>query len=124
MIRVGGTTKRLTVFRFLHAQVHLWNRSETVRVSFPVRGHSYMECDRDFAFVNKKIPAELPSKWYAEFRSARAKPTPYTVNEVTQQDFLNFSDLLKPRFKTKSSVPLRSIHELLFKKSDPLLMFF
>ena len=41
----GGKTKSLdlTVFRFLYAQVHLWNRSETVRLSFPVRGHSYME---------------------------------------------------------------------------------
>ena len=66
-----GQNKNFTFFRFLYGQVYLWNRFDSVRVSFPVRGHSYMECDRDFAFINKKVPAELPSEWYAEFRSAR-----------------------------------------------------
>ena len=116
----GGQNRNFTVFRFLYAHVHLWNRFEIVRVSFSVRGHSYMECDRDFASFNNN----KKKTWYAEFRSARAKPTPYTVVEMSQKDFLNFSDLLKPRFKTMCPVASRPIRDLLFKKSDPLLMFF
>ena len=41
----GGQSKNYTVFRFLYAVVHFWKMVESVKLTFPVHGHSYMGCD-------------------------------------------------------------------------------
>ena len=93
---------------------------QSIKLTFPVRGHSYMWCDRDFALIHKKATVELPSDWFACFRSARTRPTPYNGITMTQDDFINFSGLLKPLFKTVCPVPSRPIQELYFKRNAPL----
>ncbi|KAK3751490.1 hypothetical protein RRG08_062100, partial [Elysia crispata] len=93
---------------------------EFVKLTFPVHGHSYMGCDRDFSLIHKKAPAELPSDWFACFRSACTRPTPYNGITMTQDDFFNFSGLLKPHFKAVCPVPSRPIRELYFKRNAPL----
>ena len=53
----GGQNKNYTVFRYLHYLVHIAKRFKTTQVCYPIRGHSYMECDKNFAFINQKSPA-------------------------------------------------------------------
>lgn len=50
----AGQNKNWTVIRFLHYVIHAVKRLDTVKVSFPMRGHSYMECDRDMVQMNQK----------------------------------------------------------------------
>ena len=61
----GGQNKNVTVFRYLFRLVHTVKKFRRITLSFPVRGHSYMECDRDMANVNQK--------WLVKRRSSGRK---------------------------------------------------
>lgn len=50
----GGQNKNHCVIRMCRALVDL-GRFKTVNQYFPIRGHSFMPCDRNFAVVKKKI---------------------------------------------------------------------
>ncbi|GFN85748.1 hypothetical protein PoB_001225400 [Plakobranchus ocellatus] len=91
----AGQNKNWTIVRFLFAQVHFWKRFETIKWSFPVRGHSYMECDRDLSMVNKRRQAETQQHWVEEFQSARKRPSPFNTIEMGQGDFFSYTDEAK-----------------------------
>ena len=55
--------KNFSFVRMLHYLVHIAERFENTTESFPIRGHSFMECDKDMALVNQKPAAETPSDW-------------------------------------------------------------
>lgn len=63
-----------TVYRYLHHVFHITKILDSIEVTFPVRGYSYMECDRDMGLINQTIPAELSEDWFIEVRSCRVKP--------------------------------------------------
>lgn len=48
----AGQNKNFTVIRFLHYTVTKRKRFTTVKMIFPIRGHSYLECDRNMSLVN------------------------------------------------------------------------
>jgi hypothetical protein len=60
-----GTKGRVTVFKFIHYLVHHRKGFHSVKITFPIRGHSYMECDKNFGLVNLKTKMETPSEWYS-----------------------------------------------------------
>ncbi|GFO44538.1 protein dennd6a-like isoform x1 [Plakobranchus ocellatus] len=80
----------------LYYLVHLNKRFDTLKITFPERGHSYMECDRDLALFNKKVDAEVPSDWMEEFGKARTNPLPYNVICASLEDFFAMTNFLKP----------------------------
>lgn len=92
----AGQNKNYTVFRFLHKLVHVHGRFEKIKMTFPVRGHSYLECDKNMGLVNQKLPAETPNDWAQIFREARTRPCPFTVVEVHQNTFLQWTEFLDP----------------------------
>lgn len=51
----AGQNKNYTVFNK--------NRFDSVKVVFPIRGHSYMEGDKDMSLVNSKAYTETPEDW-------------------------------------------------------------
>lgn len=81
--------------RFLHNLIHQEKRLDSVKVTFPVRGHSYMECDKNMGLINTKSKAELPSDWIEVFKSARTKPIPFDVVEVGNQQFRKWTSFLE-----------------------------
>ena len=111
-----GQNKNFTIFRFMYFLVHGLNRFDNIRVTFPERGHSYMECDRDFAIVKTKSDVELPQRWYEILREARKFPSPYQVVEMGLRDFKDFTNFLKPLFKATCPFPTRPIREITFNK--------
>ena len=117
-----GQNKNFTIFRFMYFLVHGLNRFDTIRVTFPERGHSYMECDRDFAIVKTKSDVELPQRWYEILREARKFPSPYQVVEMGLGDFKDFTNFLKPLFKATCPFPTRPIREITFNKDAPGLV--
>ncbi|XP_072390766.1 uncharacterized protein [Diabrotica undecimpunctata] len=117
----GGQNKNFTVFRYLHYVVNTAKRLDSIKVTFPIRGHSYMECDRDMGVINQKIMAELPEDWYTEIRSCRVKPNPFDVVEVDQSLIRNWLLFLDKIYVTKPTYKSRPIRELEILKDHPRL---
>ncbi|KAJ8895853.1 hypothetical protein PR048_001192 [Dryococelus australis] len=76
--------KKFTVLRFLHYVVHAARKLDRIKLTFPVRGHSYLECDWNMVRTNQKYPAEIPEHRVEVFESAHTKPFPYYVVNVDQ----------------------------------------
>ena len=110
-----GQNKNWTLIRFLFGQVHFTKRCDSIKLFFPIWGHSHMECDRDLSMVNKRRGAELQEHWVEEFRSARKKPSPFNIIEPTQEVFLAISEHLKPVFKATCPISTRPVRELSFR---------
>ncbi|PSN42801.1 hypothetical protein C0J52_20545 [Blattella germanica] len=111
----GGQNKNYTVFRFLHYVVSVAKKLETIKVTFPIRGHSYLECDRNMSLINTKSQTELPEDWIHVFQSARVKPSPFQVIDVDQVLLRNWTRFLQPMFKKKCPFPSRPIRQILFE---------
>ena len=118
----AGQNKNYTIIRFMDYLVHYKKRFDSVTVTFPERGHSYMECDRDMGLINTKAPTSVPSDWMEEFRRARKNQSPFSVVEVTKEIILNFTDTLKPLYKKGCPVPTRPLREIRFNIQDPGVM--
>lgn len=120
----SGQNKNYTLIRFLHNLVTVERRFHTVKVTFPIRGHSYLECDKNMGLINKKAHAEVPKDWTEVFISARSKPSPFNVVEATSENFRQWTAFLKPFYKQKCPFPTRPVRELIIDKSHPRLVKF
>lgn len=120
----GGQNKNSTVFKLLYYMVHEQKRLESITVIFPIRGHSYMECDRNMALVNQRLVAEMPKDWTEHLRTVRQKPSPFVVEDCDQSKFRNWSEFFKRTFKQKCPFPTRPIREFQVNQNQPQLMFY
>ena len=64
-----GQNKNYYMFRYLHYVV-TETPFNTIKMPFPIRGHSYLECNRDIALLNQKWKAEVPEDWMEEIRNS------------------------------------------------------
>ena len=57
------------ILKFLFIVVHKVYLPDTVSMVFSIRGHSYLECDKNMALTNQKASCEceLPEDWTEEF---------------------------------------------------------
>lgn len=115
----GGQNKNYTVFRFLYSLVHAEKRFDKIHVIFPVRGHSYLECDKNMGIINQKSCCEVPADWRKEFGQARHKPSPFTVIACDQSVFYDHTRWLKPKFLAKCPFETRPIKELIIELDCP-----
>ncbi|XP_031330335.1 uncharacterized protein LOC116161205 [Photinus pyralis] len=120
----GGQNKNFTTFRYFHYLVHRSNRFESIRVTFPVRGHSYMECDKNMGLINTKTRVELPKDWVQVFKTARVKPSPFKIEEVENHDVRDWSAFLNPLYVKKCPFQSRPIKELEIRKEHPRMLFY
>lgn len=111
----SGQNKNYTLIRLMNYIVTDTQRLKSIKVTFPVRGHSYMECDRNMSLIKQKSPAELPKDWITVFETARIKPCPFTVVEVDQELIRNWEEYLKPMFHKICTFKTRPVRELLFE---------
>ncbi|XP_012561033.1 uncharacterized protein LOC105846628 [Hydra vulgaris] len=118
----AGQNKNWTVIRFLHFNVVNKKRFHEIKISFPIRGHSYMECDRDMVLVNQKVRAELPVYWMEEYHTCREKPSPFKIIKMELKMFFNFSDHMKQFYKVKCPIPTRPIREIIFSQDFPTVL--
>lgn len=119
----GGQNKNYTVIRYVHHLVHIQKRFDSVKMSFPVRGHSYLECDKNFGLINQKAHVELPNEWAEVFKSARHKPKPFEVIEVTQDLFREWSKFFHSMYRIQCPFPTRPIRELKVVKDHPRFVY-
>ena len=85
----GGQNKNYTFIRFMHWLVAKTKRFTKIIVRFPVRGHSYLECDRDMSLINQATLVDLPSEWL------EVKPSPYNVHACSRDLFFWFWGLFE-----------------------------
>ena len=97
----GGQNKNYTIIHFLHSLVKM-ERFELIMHVFPIRGHSFLPCDRDFGSIEmKKRKVEtlyIPDQWIAIIEGARVK-NKFDVVRVTQDMTFEFQKELAPFFK-------------------------
>lgn len=108
----AGQNKNYLVFRYLHYITTIKKRFDSFKITFPARGHSYLECDKNMGLINQKAKCELPSDWNDVILNARKKPTPFSVVEVQQNLVYNWTDFLKPFYKLKCPFATRPISEV------------
>ena len=81
----GGQNKNFTIVRLLHYIVHEIKRLDSIHITFPIRGHSYLECDKNMGLINIKTLMELPANWKTVLQNARKKPEPFHVVDVSKK---------------------------------------
>ena len=115
----AGQNKNFTLVRFVHYLIHGKQRFDSIDVIFPMRGHSYMESDKDFGLINQKSTAEVPSHWVAVLKAARCKPQPFDVYECTQEVFHSWTKFLSRFYRKSCPFPTRPIKILQCCKDHP-----
>lgn len=70
---------KIRTLQCLHYIVYKCRRLDSVTVTFPERGYSYVECDRNMAPIPKKVISEVPSDLYEIIENARIKSSPFKV---------------------------------------------
>lgn len=99
-----GQNRNNTVVRFFLA-LAATKRFKIIHQYFPLRGHSFLPCDRDFGSVKRLIRRSdriyLPEEYQQMIKESRKK-LPFTVNSVSYNDIIDFKSWW-PNFFKKSS---------------------
>lgn len=104
----GGQNKNKTLLRLMHYLVHVENRFEYyIKMTFPIRGHSYLEYDKNIALSRHSSPAETPQDWVNVFQAARRKLSPFIIEEVDQEMVKGWSNFLDEKYNNKK-LPCKS----------------
>lgn len=120
----GGQNKNYTIMWFFQTLIKLKRFKSIVHI-FPVRGHSFLPCDRDFASIElKKRKVEtlyIPDQWYDIILSSRTS-NKFEVVRQSQKLIFNFQSHLSNFFKKnpkdgKDTLKLRDAR--VFEYSDP-----
>lgn len=118
-----GQNKNYVIFRFLHYVVHFTKRLKKVCMTFPERGHSYLECDSNMALINQKAVVEIPSGWNDEIVKARVKPQPFKVVSCESQcKFLAWTTFLTSLYTKQCPFATRPIKLLVITEDHPRLI--
>lgn len=120
----GGQNKNYLVFKFIHYLVYYRKRFDSIKITFPIRGHSYMECDKNFGIINLKTKMETPTEWYSLLRTSRIKPEPFIVIEVDQNMVRDWSSLLNInlRYLPKCPFKIQELREIAAEANHPRML--
>lgn len=119
----SGQNKNFTMFRFLHHLVHVEKKLQSVMVTFPVRGHSYLESDKNIGLIKTATRTEVPEDWLEVIKDARQKPMPFKVVNVDRTFFRSWTSHLNTAYAKKSTFLSRPIKELKITNSDTKIYF-
>lgn len=72
-----------SIIRFIHfiANKQIDGITE-IKITSPVRGHSYLECDKNVGLWNFKEKMETPKDFVTMIQNVRKKPFPFEVESV------------------------------------------
>ena len=119
----GGQNKNVTVIRMCHHLVHTQKRFKKVVMVFPVKGQSYLECDKNIGLIKMKTRCETPEDWFDVFRTARSKPSTFEVIKVQQEMIKSLTEHFNVRYESKKlAFPSRSVRELKIENDHPVLI--
>lgn len=108
----GGQNKNFIVFRFMHYVVHDIKKLSSIKITFPERGHSYLECDKNMGNINLKTKIETPDDWFELLRVSRTKPSSFVIEEVTQNMVMGWTSFLQNLYVKKCPFPVQKTKEV------------
>lgn len=119
----SGQNKNNIVFKFVHHVVVVKERKlNSVTCSFPVRGHSYNECDKISALTPQNHEAQLPGDWAEALRNCRQKPSPFEVIDVEQDMIKEWGCHLEKVYRHQLGCKTRPINLFKVQQTEPLFM--
>lgn len=118
----AGQNKNNFIFKFYHHLVHKEKRFEKVTGYFPIKGHSYNECDKNCALIKKTYEAELPEDWAEVIRNSRVKPSPFDVVEADQSLIKGWTSHLNGMYRKKLGCATRPIRIFMVHNQEPAYM--
>lgn len=121
----GGQNKNYTFLRFLHNVIHQQKRLDSIKVTFPIRGHSYMENDKNMGNINQKARVETIEELCELISSSRQKPTPFVVEHITEENqhiFHQWTKHLNKFYRKSCSFPIQPIRQFEVLKEHPRLI--
>jgi hypothetical protein len=118
----GGQNKNYTIFRFIHYIVNCVKSLQTIKITFPVRGHSYLECDKNVGLWNLKKRMETMDDFTNMILESRAKPSPFIVINVGQEMVYDWKSLLDGKYVRKCPFKMQPIKEVSASSTHPRLL--
>ncbi|XP_072402450.1 uncharacterized protein [Diabrotica undecimpunctata] len=115
----GGQNKNFNIFRYIHYVVVTTRRLDKIKITFPIRGHSYLECDKNMGLINQNTKAETIADWINEITGARAKPTPFKVFDLEQSFFRQWNKYLAPYYVVKCPFAVQPVREIQAESVHP-----
>lgn len=97
----AGQNKNHCVIRLMLALVAT-GRFDSVHQYFPIRGHSYLPCDRDFSVVKRtlrKVDRVYLPKEYTELIISSSSKDAFTVHMVKTEEILDFKSWWPAHYK-------------------------
>lgn len=113
------------MLHFLYFLVHILKVFDEVLYIFPIRGHSYLPNDQDFALIEKKKRrierVEAPNDWDSLIQTARQNPSPFEVVRMDQQHFFDFKSATEEYFlkSAKPPIQIKKVRQMIIKKNEP-----
>lgn len=102
----AGQNKNSFVLIMFSVLMKLYPGLKYINHKFLVPGHTHMECDSDHSVIERKkkthsIALEHPRDWIQLVKTCGSSHQPFQVTEMGQNDFFQFSALLKKYFKNQ-----------------------
>lgn len=97
----GGQNRNHTLVAFFLALVAI-GRFKKIYQYFPVRGHSFLQCDRNFGVAKRKIrklDRIYTPEQYADLIKTSRKTSGFNVTQVSSENILDFKDWSTKNFK-------------------------
>lgn len=119
----GGQNKNFTVIRFIHfiANKHIYGMKE-IKITFPVREHSYLEYGKNGGLWNFKEEMETPKDFVLMIQNVRKKPFPFEVVSVHKDLVYNWKDCYRCRVREKCPLKTQPTKEITASTSNPRLI--
>lgn len=87
---------------------------------FPIRGHSYLECDRDMNLIKTKSLAEIPDDRINIFKSSRIRPNLFQIIDCTKNfEFQTWTEFFLDKYSANCPMPTREIRIVECCKNRP-----
>lgn len=118
----GGQNKNYAFIRFTHYLVNVVRRFKSIEVTYPIRGHSYLECDKNMGLINTKARMETPSDWEQNIITARVKPMPFNVISVSQTHVKQWTDFFSDKYTKKCPFPVQKMREFRVTRDHPRMI--
>ena len=98
----AGQNKNHVIVRFIMVLVEV-SKFDSVELFYPIRGHSFMPCDRDFSLIKRKL-RRIDRLYLLEeivnvIRNASRNPSKFRVNLPRPDAFLNFGNWWQSYYK-------------------------
>lgn len=125
----GGQNKNKNVLKFWMYVVQNFD-IQSVDHKFLEPGHTYMECDEDFALIEKHKRhvqyVYVPTEWNKAIKESCKK---FSLTQMTSADFFSFSELegitsIVRNDKEKRKIAWRQIRWIRLEKDQPFTMKF